>query len=144
MKIRGILLMLTIWMCLGTQAQTILPSHAPKISAEELAEKINNKEAEHWVIFNTGPVNDIAGAINIGAVEEKKNVKKLKKYLKKIPRNTPIIYYCGCCPFATCPNLLPAYQLLEKMGFTNHKALDLPKSLKLDWMEKSYPMKSAN
>ena len=136
-----ILLSAVLLSALNIEAQTILPSAAAKISAEEFAAILESPEGDQYLILNTGPVNDIKNAVNIGAVEEKKNVKKLKKYLKNIPKDTPIVYYCGCCPFATCPNLLPAARLLEKMGFTNYRALDLPKSLKLDWMEKGYPMK---
>lgn len=143
MKFIQLLLAAIILSTITLQAQTILPASAPKIPAAELAQKIQNKEAEQWIILNTGPVNDIEGAKNIGAVENKKNLRKLKRFLKKVPRHTPIVYYCGCCPFATCPNLLPAAKLLEEMGFTNFRALDLPKSLKLDWMEKGYPMATA-
>lgn len=140
MKLLQIILTACLIQAAALQAQTILPASATKISPQELAHKIQNNEAQQWIIINTGPVNDIAGAINIGAVEQKKNVKKLRRFLKKIPRHTPIVYYCGCCPFATCPNLLPAAKLLQDMKFTNYRALDLPKSLKLDWIEKGYPM----
>lgn len=115
----------------------------PKIAPETLAEIINNNSEPNIVIFNTGPVDDIKGAINIGAIEEKKNLKKLKKALRKLPKDTHIVYYCGCCPFATCPNLLPADELLKKKGFTNFQALDLPDALKIDWMNKGYPMEEA-
>lgn len=122
-------------------AQSILPSTAHRIAAADFVAILESPEADKYMVFNTGPVNDIKNAINIGAVEEKKNLKKLKKILKKLPKDTPIVYYCGCCPFATCPNLLPAAKLLEQMNFTNYQALDLPKSLKLDWIAHDYPMK---
>lgn len=122
-------------------SQTTLPKDAPKIQPEELIAIWESSEPVKMVIFNTGPVNDIKDAIHIGPVEEKKNLKKLKKQLRKLPKDTFIIYYCGCCPFATCPNLLPAYELMKSMGFTNYKALDLPKSLKLNWIDQGYPMK---
>lgn len=140
-SIQGIIILL--FLSLGnTVAQTILPSTAEKIEPEALVSILESPEAEKIVILNTGPVNNIKNAIQIGAVEEKKNVKKLRKFLRRLPKDTYIVYYCGCCPFATCPNLLPAAQLLEKMKFTNYKALNLPKSLKLDWINKGYPMES--
>lgn len=140
---RSFLILLVAFLSFFTTVfgQTTLPSSAPKILPEELVSLWESAEAPKMVIFNTGPVNDIKDAINIGAVEEKKKLKKLKKHLKRLPKDTLIIYYCGCCPLATCPNLLPAYNLLNEMGFTNHKALDMPKSIKLDWMDKGYPMK---
>lgn len=136
------IIVLLVW---GTQmmfAQTVLPATAPRITPEELIAIWESNEPVKMVIFNTGPVNDIKDAIHIGPVEEKKNIKNLKKHLKKLPKDTLIIYYCGCCPFATCPNLLPAYKLMQEMNFTQYKALDLPKSLKLDWINKGYPMKN--
>lgn len=103
-----------------------------------LAAKIKNGDAV--LILNTGPVDDIRGAVNIGPVEEKKNLRKLKRYLRDIPKDQEIVFYCGCCAMAGCPNIKPAYYLLKKEGFTRFKILDIKETLAEDWISKGYPM----
>lgn len=103
------------------------------------------KSGDSILILNTGPVDDIRGAVNIGPVEEKRNVRKLKAYLRNVPKDTPIVFYCGCCAMATCPNIKPAFYLLKKQGFTHFKILDIKETLATDWISKGYPMaKSAD
>jgi len=106
----------------------------------ELATLLESPDAGNMLILNTGPVNDIRGAVNIGAVSEAKNLKKLKKLLRKLPKDKEIVIYCGCCPLAGCPNIQPAYDLLTEMNFTNYKVLNLREDLKTDWIDKGYPM----
>jgi thiosulfate/3-mercaptopyruvate sulfurtransferase len=93
------------------------------------------------VIFNIGFVNDIPGAINIGSINEKENLAKFDSYLKDLKKDTPIVIYCGCCPFDKCPNVRPAFSHLTDKGFTNHKLLNLPVSLKANWIDKGFPLK---
>ena len=62
-----------------------------------------------------------------------------KEQLKKLPKNKRVVIYCGCCPFEHCPNVRPAIQLLKQMKFTNYRLLDLPKNIKIDWIDKGYP-----
>ncbi len=68
------------------------------------------------------------------------NLLKWKNELQKLPRNTDIVIYCGCCPFEHCPNIRPAFKLLNDMGFTNQKLLNLSHNLKADWIDKGYPI----
>lgn len=110
------------------------------ISPEVLVQKIQSGEAVHMLILNTGPVENIPGAVNIGEVEKAANVKKLAKFLADQPRDKEIVLYCGCCPLAGCPNIEPAYKKLEQMKFTNFKILNLPQDLQEDWIDKGYPM----
>ena len=51
-----------------------------------------------------------------------------------------IVIYCGCCPFEHCPNIRPAFNLLNEMGFTNQKLLSLQKNIKADCIDKGYPV----
>ncbi|MDP9046620.1 MAG: rhodanese-like domain-containing protein [Bacteroidota bacterium] len=106
----------------------------------ELAAILNSSIADKPVIFNIGAVEDIKGARHIGAVSEKETLEKFKKSLRGLPKTTKIIVYCGCCPFAKCPNIRPAFSLLTDMGFTNVKVLDMPVNLKTNWRVKGYPM----
>jgi hypothetical protein len=92
------------------------------------------------LILNIGAVEDIKGATHIGAVSNAKNLEKLKNSVAGVPKNRTMIIYCGCCPFAKCPNIRPAFIALKKMGFTNVKVLDLSTNLKTDWIAKGYPL----
>lgn len=123
-----------------TQAQEKQSTGRQYIEPLELATLLESPDAGNILILNTGPVDDIKGAVNIGAVSEAKNLKKLKKLLRKQPKDKEIVIYCGCCPLAGCPNIQPAYDLLASMSFTNYKVLRLNEDLKVDWIEKGYPM----
>ena len=105
----------------------------------ELAKLINDRDAHLPIVFSIGPGAIVKGSIDIGPAKEKDNLKKLKQQLSKLPKDTAIVIYCGCCPFQHCPNIRPAFELLNKMKFTNHKLLNLPKNIKVDWIDKGFP-----
>lgn len=110
------------------------------ISPEILAARIQSGEAANMLILNTGPVEDIPGAVHIGEVEKSANVKKLARFLDDQPRDKEIVIYCGCCPLSGCPNIEPAYKKLAQMKFTNFRILNMPQDLQEDWIDKGYPM----
>lgn len=114
-----------------TKAQLMAPS--------VLAEKIN-KQDKNVVVFDIGPAGTIKNAVKIGAAEEKENFIMLKNKLAALPKTTEVVVYCGCCPFENCPNVRPAFKLTQEMGFKNAKLLNLSKNLKVDWIDKGYPM----
>ena len=107
---------------------------------ENLTAIINDSAVEKPLIINVGPVGSIKGAIKVGPAKEKENFNNLKKLLSKEDKKRTIIIYCGCCPFKVCPNIRPAFELLTKMKFTNHKLLNMPNNLKTDWINHGYPM----
>lgn len=82
----------------------------------------------------------IPGAVFHGTASTDKGLEEFTTWLEPLPRETPIVIYCGCCPFDRCPNIRPAYQALRKMGFTNARVLLLPTSFAADWVEQGYPM----
>ena len=92
------------------------------------------------VILNIGVVEDIKDAIHIGPAHDAGNLEMLKKAVATFSKNTPLIIYCGCCPFARCPNIRPAFTELKKLGFTNVKLLNLTTNLKTNWIAKGYPL----
>lgn len=106
----------------------------------DLAKLLNTPGAKVPVIFNIGPSGVIKTAITVGSTRSKQNVEKLRAELKDLPKDTEIVVYCGCCPFGNCPNIRPAFNLLNDMGFTNHKLLNLSSNLKTDWINYNYPM----
>ena len=91
------------------------------------------------VILSVGPGALIPSSTAIGMVKDEEALANLKKQLSAVPKTTPIVIYCGCCPFEHCPNVRPAIALLKQMQFTDYKLLNLPHNLKTDWIDKGYP-----
>ena len=104
----------------------------------ELSAMLSDANAKLPVIFCIGPANYLRTAIDIGPAKEKQNLEKMKEYLSKLPKDTAIVIYCGCCPFKPCPNVRPAFSLLNEMKFTHHKLLNLEHNFKTDWIDKGY------
>ena len=107
----------------------------------DLAQALNdNKNIP--LIYCVGPGVVIPHSIDIGMTDKPENIQKLKDSLKKVSRDANIVIYCGCCPFARCPNVRPAIALLKEMKFTNYHLLNLPHNIKTDWISKGYPQVS--
>lgn len=106
----------------------------------ELAAILSDSKLPKPLILNIGVVEDIPGARHLGAASKLENIQKLRTILKGLPKNSPIVVYCGCCPFDKCPNIRPAFQELISGGFTNAKVLNLPTNIKTDWINKGYPV----
>jgi thiosulfate/3-mercaptopyruvate sulfurtransferase len=104
----------------------------------ELATNLKSKKNIR-LIFSVGPGAVIPTSRDIGMTKETENLDKFKDQLSGLSKNTPIVVYCGCCPFEHCPNVRPAINLLKQMNFTNYKLLDLEHNIKIDWIEKGYP-----
>lgn len=94
------------------------------------------------LIYCVGPGAVIPHSINIGMAEDKKNLEKFESSISKLPRDANIVIYCGCCPFAKCPNVRPAIAALKEMKFTNYHLLNLPDNIKADWIAKGYPQQT--
>ena len=109
---------------------------------KDLAAIINDNSKAKPVIIDIGPAGLIKGAVNIGPAHEQESFDKLKVFLSKQEKNAQIVIYCGCCPFEHCPNVRPAFKLLNDLGFTHQKLLNLPHNLKTDWINNGYPMGS--
>jgi hypothetical protein len=105
-----------------------------------LAAAISDPKAPRPIIFNIGPVQQIKGATAIGPASKLDNLEKLRQQLTKLPKDKEVIIYCGCCPFSRCPNVRPAFELLQKLKFKNAKLLNLPSNLNDDWISKGYPV----
>jgi hypothetical protein len=110
------------------------------LAPKDLAAIINSSTEVKPLIISVGPAGLIKDAVDIGPVHEIENLNKLKELLSKENTDRDIVIYCGCCPFQNCPNIRPAFSLLNSMKFTKHKLLDLPHNLKADWINYGYPM----
>lgn len=82
----------------------------------------------------------IPGAIYAGPTNGEDGLAKLKAEAEKLPRNAPIVIYCGCCPWNRCPNMGAAYSALKAMGFSQLKALYIAENFGQDWVDKGYPV----
>jgi thiosulfate/3-mercaptopyruvate sulfurtransferase len=81
----------------------------------------------------------ITGSVYAGPGSTATGLDDLKKAVAGQPRMRQIILFCGCCPWDKCPNIRPAFALLNRMGYTNVKVLHIPTDLKTDWIDKGYP-----
>ncbi|MCC6846659.1 MAG: rhodanese-like domain-containing protein [Bacteroidetes bacterium] len=105
-----------------------------------LAQILNEPNGKKPIVLSIGFGGGIKGSKEIGAADDKEGIENLKKELNNFPKDANIVIYCGCCPFENCPNVRPAFELLNEMKFTNHSLLNLPQNLKADWIDKGYPM----
>ncbi|MBS1651322.1 MAG: rhodanese-like domain-containing protein [Bacteroidetes bacterium] len=131
---------LTFLSVFGAFAQTPLWNKTQLMPTKELADKIKINGADKPVIFNVGPMDNIKTAIFVGKATSATFVEKMKQSLTMESKNKSIVVYCGCCSYASCPNIKPAYDALIGMGYKNTKVLELPEGLKPDWVAKDYPM----
>ena len=106
----------------------------------DLAAILNNPSAKKPIILSIGFGGGIKDSKEMGAARDQVNLDKFKAELSKPPKGADLVIYCGCCPFEHCPNVRPAFALMNEMKFTNHKLLNLSTNLKKDWIKKGYPM----
>ena len=119
---------------------------AQVLHASELARELGNaKGASDPTIIYAGfrtlfEGGHIPGASFHGTASKEEGLLELKKWIATLPRSANLVIYCGCCPFDRCPNIRPAYQAVEDLGFTHVRVLVLPTSFAADWVEKGYPI----
>jgi hypothetical protein len=123
-------------------SKNVVWTPADLIESGDLAATINKPGVTQPVIFNIGAVEDIKGAVHIGAANNAENLKKLDKLAERLPKSKTVVIYCGCCPFGKCPNVAPAFQALKKRRLTQIKVLNLPVNLKTNWIAKGYPLET--
>ncbi|MCC6370626.1 MAG: rhodanese-like domain-containing protein [Bacteroidia bacterium] len=133
-------LALFLTLSINSFAQTPIWKPEQIMSTKELADKINSNAKDKPLIFNMGPMENIKTATAIGRGTSVTGIEKLKSSVAWENKNRTIVVYCGCCSFASCPNIKPAYDALISAGFKNTKVLDLPVGIKPDWVAKGYPM----
>jgi hypothetical protein len=137
-KIMGMLLMVFVIAVCHAQ-NPVNWANDQLMQPAELAKLIReNKNVP--VIISVGPAATIPNSKGMGMVKEEPNLEKLKEELKKLPKDTKVVVYCGCCPYEHCPNVRPAIQALKEMKFTNYFLLDLPHNIRTDWIDKGYPV----
>jgi rhodanese-related sulfurtransferase len=115
------------------------------IQPAELAAILRSAEAAKPLVVQVGfrilyEQAHIPGAEYVGAGSGAAGLGRLRARVEALPRDAPIVLYCGCCPWSRCPNVKPAYAALEAMGFKNAKVLWISDNFGADWVDKGYPV----
>lgn len=134
------MLSLIMFGCLQSQGQKPENWSAEQLMEPSLLAKNLASNNNLPVIISVGPGAIIPHSIDIGMTNDAANLQKFKDEISKLPKSTKIVVYCGCCPFAKCPNVRPAIAALQEKGFTNYFLLNLPQNIKTDWISKGYPV----
>ncbi len=82
----------------------------------------------------------IPGSRYVGPASASGALEQLRHEVQSLPKDTPIILYCGCCPWDRCPNVRPAYEALQTLHFTQVRALFIAKNFGTDWVDHGYPV----
>jgi len=81
----------------------------------------------------------IPGSEYVGAASEEDGVKVLQQRVAKLPKDSAIVIYCGCCPWKKCPNIAAAYDALQDMGFKNVKVIYFADDFGTNWVDQGFP-----
>lgn len=122
-------------------SDTTLPFPGHMIAPAELVTLLNAPSARWPLLLNVGSRDSLPGSTMIGPMTEAGAELHLKQLLRRTSRTRLVVLYCGCCPYAYCPNLTPAVDVLKRMKVPRYQVLDLPKDLTTDWTKKGYPLK---
>lgn len=133
-------LAMTAFAIAGYQQKTDPWNPEQLLAPADLARTLTAPHEKKPLVLSVGPAAVIKNSVDIGAAHEGGNLDKLRTYLKDTAKDESIVIYCGCCPLDKCPNARPAFSLLNKMGFKNHKLLNLSHNVKADWIDRGYPV----
>lgn len=123
------------------QAQQIQPEELNRLLQAGGADKPLVLQVGSRVLFAQA---HIAGSEYVGPGSQPEGLKNLEKRVASLKRDTPIVLYCGCCPWNRCPNVAAANRLLQHMGFTQAKVLYIAENFGADWVSKGYAVASGN
>jgi hypothetical protein len=119
------------------QAQLIQPEELNSVLHAGGADKPLVLQVGSRVLFAQA---HIAGSEYAGPGSQPEGLQQLQKRVSSLPRQTLIVLYCGCCPWNRCPNVGPAFKLLQGQGFARVKVLYVANNLGTDWVDKGYPV----
>lgn len=86
----------------------------------------------------------IPGSIYAGPGRSPEGLALEAAALKGLPKDRAIVLYCGCCPWSHCPNVLPAFQEAQSLGFKDVKVLVIQEDFGRDWADRGYPVSSGD
>lgn len=113
------------------------------INADDLAKIIQSGKEKPLMIQVGSHVlftqAHIPGSEYIGPASTEAGLQQLRQRVASLPKTKSIILYCGCCPWGHCPNVKPAFDALNAMGFSGLKVVYIPNNFGADWVNKGYP-----
>ena len=115
------------------------------IQPEEVNKLLQSPGGDKPLVFQVGfhilyTQAHIPGSEYLGPASKEDGMALLRKRAATLSRKSPIVLYCGCCPWSHCPNIKPAYEGLKSMGFSNLKVMYITENFGTDWVEKGYPV----
>jgi thiosulfate/3-mercaptopyruvate sulfurtransferase len=143
------LLLLTLSLAMSGQspngAAVNPPWDAPQVlQTDDLAKMIASKSGKPRV-FQVGfavlyKSKHIPGSTYAGPGSKDEGLQLLQEAVASVAKDQLIVLYCGCCPWDHCPNMKPAFRLLQSLGYKNIKVVEIPQNFAKDWVEKGYPV----
>jgi thiosulfate/3-mercaptopyruvate sulfurtransferase len=82
----------------------------------------------------------IPGSEYVGPAGQDAGLQTLRARVGKLAKDSPIVLYCGCCPWSRCPNVAAAYDALHALGFSHVKVLHIAEDFGTNWVDKGYPV----
>jgi rhodanese-related sulfurtransferase len=121
-----------------------IPS-ADLVQAEDLAAELRSDAAPKPLVLQVGfrtlyVQAHIPGAEYVGAAGDDQGLRALRDRSAKLPKDTAIVLYCGCCPWSHCPNIAAAFAALRGLGFAKVSVLYIPNDFGTDWVDKGFPV----
>jgi hypothetical protein len=128
---------------MAESATTIPPSAL--LEPATIGAQLEKSSQLHWKILQVGfhsmfDQKHIRGAIYAGPASQPDGLALLRRVASAFPQSTPILLYCGCCPWTHCPNIAPAWDQLQSMHFTAVKVLRIENNFGADWVANGYPV----
>jgi hypothetical protein len=151
-RTRAIGVLIAATTILGLAAQPALADHKPASSIPEidliqpsdfagtLAASGGSKPLILQVGFHKAYLQaHIPGSEYVGAASDEDGLKALRQRVATLAHDSPIVIYCGCCPWRKCPNIAAAYDELQRLGFKNVKVIHIAEDFGTDWVDKGFP-----
>jgi hypothetical protein len=115
------------------------------VSPVELDALLKTSKSSRPVLLHVGfralyRQGGIPGSIYAGPGSRPEGIEALRKAVAFLPKTRPIVIYCGCCPWAKCPNVRPAFRTLSQLGFTRVRVLAVAENFTRDWVERGFPV----
>jgi hypothetical protein len=123
------------------QAQWIQPEELNRVLHGSDSVKPLVLQVGSHVLFDQA---HIPGSEYVGPGSQSAGLQQLQNRVAPLARTTLIVLYCGCCPWNRCPNIAPAFRLLQRLGFTRVKVLYLADNFGTDWASKGYPVERSH
>lgn len=128
------------------QAQSAMTiPHTALIEPAEAAAMLRKPNAGRWKILQVGfrsmyEQRHIRGAVYAGPASQPEGLTNLRSAVSGLTHESPILLYCGCCPWSHCPNIAPAWNALQGMGFRSVRVIEIANNFGDDWVAKGYPV----